>query len=227
MNILLVSSTELEVKPILDATDKITALSAFLYQGAYTNHTLSVLITGIGMTNTAMRLSAALAQNHYDIVIQTGIAGSYTRNHQIGTVLEIVQENYADLGAESRKGQFLDLEILGFPSFTDKDNKLYFNTFQNPVPSTFDVSKVVSNTVNLCSGTLNTIKKRLVYFPAEVENMEGAAFFQTCIFYGQRFYAFRAVSNYVETRNTAQWSIPLAVQNVCEFILNVLKNPDF
>jgi futalosine hydrolase len=225
MNILLVSATELEIKPIILASDKTVIVSPFLRTGRYFTHKLSILVTGIGMVNTAMQLSPVLAQNKYDIVIQAGIAGSYSQKYDLGSVIEIIQENYADLGAENNDGTLLDLQKLGFTSLTDANKNLYFNTFQNPDYSQIAVPKVVSNTVNLCSGTETTIQNRLRYFPAETENMEGAAFFQTCIQYQQRFYAFRTISNYVEPRNTSQWNIPLAIQKLSVFIQELLHKP--
>lgn len=225
MNILLVSATELEIIPIIEILHKAVAVSPFLRTGRYLSHQVSVLITGIGMTNTAMQLSPVLAQKQYDIAIQAGIAGSYAHEYHLGSIVEIIQESYADLGAEDKDNTILGLEKLGFPSFTDLNKKLYFNTFQNTKPSKYSIPKVISNTVNLCSGTEATIQKRLQLFPAQIENMEGAAFFQTCILYNQPFYAFRAISNYVEPRDTTQWNIPLAVKKLSEFLQELLHNP--
>ncbi len=224
MNILLVSATELEIKPIICQLNNTVTSSPFLLcKGRYFTHELSVLVTGIGMVNTALKLSPILAQHKYDIAIQVGIAGSYMRERELGCVVEIIQENYADLGAESKEGELLDLKTLGFASFVNK--KPYFNSFDNPKYSELGIPKVISNTVNLCSGTETTIQKRLEHFPAELENMEGAAFFQTCIMYNQPFYAFRAISNHVEPRNTSQWNIPLAIQKLSNFLQESLHNP--
>lgn len=227
MNILLVSATESEIKPVMNILDKIIEKHSFLRKGRFSGHEISVLVTGIGMTNTAMLLSPVLAQNKYDIAIQAGIAGSYSKQYNLGSVVEIIQENYADLGAEGNEDMLLDLQALGFPSFTDTHKNPYFNAFQNPDCSEFDIPKTISNTVNLCSGTNATIQKRLKHFPADMENMEGAAFFQTCMLYQQRFYAFRAVSNHVEPRNISQWNIPLAVKKLSDFIEYLLCNSVF
>lgn len=226
MNILLVYATKIECNPIVEIGN-FTLLSPYLYQGKWSEHTISVLITGIGAINTALRLAPIIAQNHYDKVIQLGIAGSYSDKYRLGSVVEVIQENYADLGAEDAQGQFLDLKKLGFPSLTTHTQEIYFNSFRNAACSKADVPKVISNTVNLCSGTVDTIQKRLQTFPADIENMEGAAFFQTCIAYRQPFYAFRTISNYVQSRDTSKWNIPLAIEKLTEFTQHFLFNGIF
>lgn len=196
----------------------------FLWQGSYSKHQITGLITGIGTVNTALHLAPLLANNSYQVAIQVGIAGSYLKEHTLGTVVEVIQETYADLGAENNDGSFLSLKELGFSNFVDKKQSTYYNTLHNPQPSFLNLVKVKSNTVHLCSGTWETIRKRLSACSADIENMEGAAFFQACILYEQPFYAFRAISNYVAPRNFTQWNIPLAVKNLSEQVLNFLKN---
>ncbi|MCS7076797.1 MAG: futalosine hydrolase [Bacteroidia bacterium] len=221
MRILLVCATPTEIQFVAEKIDKIQKLTPFLWRTKYGTHLITILITGIGMVNTALRLSPLLSRSRYDIAIQIGIAGSYVKEYAIGTVVEVIQENYADLGAENNDGTFLNLKHLGFPSLIDEYQSLYFNTFHNLLPSSFDIPKVKSNTVNLCSGTSETIRKRLTYFNAHIENMEGAAFFQTCILYEQPFYSFRAISNYVIPRDTSQWDISLATRNLSQKIINL------
>ena len=48
----------------------------------------------------------------------------------------------------------------------------------------------------------------------DVETMEGAAFFETCLQEGCDFAEIRAVSNVVGERDHARWDIPLALENL-------------
>ncbi len=64
--------------------------------------------------------------------------------------------------------------------------------------------------------------------PADVETMEGAAFFECCLRHGVPFAEIRAVSNYVGERDHALWDIPLALENlrsVLSRFLNLLAEP--
>ncbi|MNH40683.1 Futalosine hydrolase [compost metagenome] len=59
-----------------------------------------------------------------------------------------------------------------------------------------------------------SIAKALKLFPAEVESMEGAAFFYVCLSEGVKCVQLRSISNYVERRNRESWNIPLAIKNL-------------
>ena len=56
-----------------------------------------------------------------------------------------------------------------------------------------------------------------------IESMEGAAVFYVCNWLGIPCYQVRAVSNFVEPRDSSKWNIPLALENLKEALLNVLK----
>jgi futalosine hydrolase len=53
--------------------------------------------------------------------------------------------------------------------------------------------------------------------------MEGAAVFYVCNWLGVDCLQIRAVSNYVEPRETAYWNIPLALEKLSESVLGILK----
>ncbi|MDB4583087.1 hypothetical protein N9164_08040, partial [Draconibacterium sp.] len=55
------------------------------------------------------------------------------------------------------------------------------------------------------------------------ESMEGAAVFYVCNWLGVSCYQIRAISNFVEPRDSSKWNIPLALENLKEAILVVLK----
>ena len=57
---------------------------------------------------------------------------------------------------------------------------------------------------------------------ADVETMEGAAFFETCLRHGVPFAEIRAVSNFTGERDHARWDIPLALRHM-EAALQTLK----
>ena len=58
----------------------------------------------------------------------------------------------------------------------------------------------------------------------QLESMEGAAFFYACEEYKLPCLQIRAVSNYVEKRNRANWDIPLAIKNLNNFAIEMIKS---
>ena len=59
---------------------------------------------------------------------------------------------------------------------------------------------------------------------AQIESMEGAAFFYACKQAGLPALQIRAVSNYVEKRNRDAWQIGLAVKNLNTFAVELLTS---
>ena len=53
---------------------------------------------------------------------------------------------------------------------------------------------------------------------ADVESMEGAAFFEACLATGVPFAEIRAVSNAVGEEDRSRWNIPLALKNLQAFL---------
>ena len=54
--------------------------------------------------------------------------------------------------------------------------------------------------------------------------MEGAAFFASCKRAGGDFIQIRAISNYVEKRDKSKWQMPLAIQNLNDFLINFVNS---
>ncbi|MEL7159951.1 MAG: futalosine hydrolase, partial [Bacteroidota bacterium] len=118
-----------------------------------------------------------------------------------------------DLGAEDRDGSFLPLRELGlFPGIPyDENEVLRLPEGYAPLP----LRECAGLTVNRVNGTAASITAVRKYFPdAQVESMEGAAFFHTCLLAGLEPVELRAISNYVEPRNRKAWKIGEAIGNL-------------
>jgi futalosine hydrolase len=209
IDILIVSATEGEVSILKKAVSS-----------SQTNNSqprIFFLSTGIGMVNTAIGISSFLS--YYDVgkMFQLGIAGSFDDKLEMGEVVEVREEIYGEMGAES-PSHFLDLQEMGFPSF-QKDGKKYHNRLQNPFDAISQQKKVSGLTVSTVSGISPTILQRIEQWNAAIESMEGAPFFQLGIMHDIPFHSFRAISNRVEPRNRDNWQIPLAIKNLNFFFL--------
>ncbi len=179
-----------------------------------------LLITGVGMVATAFAIGRHLAANKYDLVVNFGIAGSFDRGIELGELVEISQDTFAELGAEDDE-EFLMIEQMGFgrssyfPSTKLADLYHLFNNF--------NLKTATSITVNTVHGNEASIKKVIDRVNPQLESMEGAAFFYACREMNVPCLQIRAVSNYVEKRNRDNWNIGLAIKNLNNFAIEFLK----
>ncbi len=220
MKILIVAATWMEVKFLVDELE-IVEEKSHLFKEYHLNQTnVDILITGIGTTFTTFHLTNALRDKEYDIVFNVGIAGSLTRELEIGEVVNVVSEEFADLGTE-HQSEFLTLFESGFMDV----NEFPFEkgVLKASSPGSFlSLKKVRGITTNKSSGRESSITEIKEKFSAHIESMEGAAVFYICNWVGVRCYQIRAISNYVEPRDSSLWNIPLALENLKTIILGVL-----
>ncbi|MXV49542.1 futalosine hydrolase [Pedobacter sp. HMF7647] len=208
MTILIVAATIEEITPLL---------SEFKLQAGTNNcrgNKIGVLITGVGMTATAFALGTEFAGASYDLAINLGIAGSFDQSVELGKVVRVAEDCFAELGAEN-DATFISIDKLGFGQSVYRE-KLPANIQDfAPVP-------VKSITVNKVHGNDQSIEQTLTRLHPQIESMEGAAFFYACDKAGIDCLQVRAISNYVEKRNRDNWKIGLAVKNLNIFATKFL-----
>jgi futalosine hydrolase len=223
MKILLVVATRSEIEPLLTRYVDPHNPNRLIFPTA----TAEVLITGVGMVATAYALGRHLALNSYDLAINAGIAGSFDFSISIGEVILITEDIFAEQGAEDGE-DFLSLDDLGFGEITQFAAA---NTAANTaaiqagilnLESIRHIKKVRAITVNRVHGHEFSIAKTLSRFKAQVESMEGAAFFYACNQSQTPCVQIRSISNYVERRNKEKWNIGLAIKNLHECLHNLL-----
>jgi len=219
MRILVVVATKAEILPLIsDFGCSISDFEDSTCQLPTVN--CQLLVTGVGMVTTAFVLGKHLAANQYDLVLNLGIAGSFDRSIALGEIVEISEDTFAELGAEDDNA-FLPIEDMGFGEATFyPSTKLadLYNLFNN-----FNFKNVSAITVNTVHGNDVSIKKVTERLNPQLESMEGAAVFYACREMGVPCMQIRAVSNYVEKRNRANWNIGLAIKNLNTFAIEFLK----
>jgi futalosine hydrolase len=177
---------------------------------------VDALITGVGIPATAFHLGCTLSLYSYDLVINIGLAGSFSKDLVPGSLVEVISDEFGDLGAEDHEN-YLDVFSLGF---ADKDEPPFKNGHLVPFPAEIEplkISKVRGTTVNTVHGNLHNIalfKKRST---AEIETMEGAAVFYASNAMQIPSLQIRAISNYVEARNRSAWKVAEALQALTGF----------
>ena len=160
----------------------------------------NILITGMGMINTSIQITKELLRNEYDLVINMGVAGSFSKDYVIGDVVEVVEDSFSELGFENgvEFEQFSDFELATKYSVEGKT----------------DLQKVKGITVNTVHGNEGYISEIVNRLNPDVESMEGAAIFKVCKEFAIPCVQIRAISNKVEKRNKANWNMLLAIQNL-------------
>lgn len=222
MNILLIAATEAEIAPL---TKHITAGWQTVSKGVFRTRAvhIKICITGVGMVATTYNLTKELAANTYDFVIQAGIAGTFDRNIELGKVVYVNSEQFADLGAEDHD-KYLDVFELGLANKNEapfSSGVLY--TVMSPVYEYIDLPEVNGITVNTTSGNDESINRLKERYYCETESMEGAAFHFVCLNEQIPFVQLRAISNYIEPRDKSKWQIKTAIENLNLWLINFLE----
>lgn len=220
--ILCVSATEMEAR--LEGFDKPgLPVSEIIH---INRHQISRLVTGAGSVSTLWTLKEWLCNNDTpDLIINTGIAGSFNDEHGPGDVVLPVTDCFADFGIETAEGFFTAFES----GLADPDSYPFSagiigagNRFVEKASAL--VRPVRAVTVNKVSGTRDTIDAIRSKFNPDIETMEGAAFFYLCAREKVPFMALRAISNRVEVRDRSRWNIPLALINLEARLVEFIKS---
>lgn len=199
MKILLLSATQMEVETYLLSSP---------------HH--DVLIGGVGGVSTAYRLTRQLSHHHYDLVIQAGIAGRFSKSFaRIGDVVEVSHDAFGDLGAwqHGYRQSVQDMELSTEPEWISHPN-LHVPPLGLPVAK--------SITVNTVSDSAEWANALVDKWHADLETMEGAAAAFVCAQKQIPFVQIRAVSNQVGVRNKAEWQMGMALANLNEVIAAVV-----
>ena len=209
MQILVIAATETEIAPFLRE-----------------NGDADVLITGIGIAETLYHLLKRLHQMDYDMVIQAGIAGSFSEIYEPGSAVIVKQDCIADLGV-NESNNFSTVFEMGL---VKQDQFPYQNGWlinsgivldQMPLPKVKAI-------------TVNTIHNQEIYnsifrekYSADIESMEGAALHYACLMEETNFLQLRTISNYIGERDKSKWKMQEAIDRLnkeLNGLINALTN---
>ncbi|MBP6412151.1 MAG: futalosine hydrolase [Bacteroidia bacterium] len=232
MHILLVSATKKEIAPLIQQMRlEQQLINSRLYRYSYLNHSVDLLITGVGMMATSFWLGKIVSNGNYDFAINCGVAGSFSHELMLGEVVNVTEDYLLECGAESSSG-FITLPALNlldesdFPHTALGIKSTY--SFENPVLTS--LKKVNGITVNTVHGTESSIEKDKLHYRSvhgkEVitESMEGAAFLYACIHEKIPCVQLRGISNYVEERNTDKWELTKAIDSVTAKVAELMNS---
>jgi len=203
MRILVVAATAREIAPLNS-----------LFQ---VRKNIDVLVTGVGMVPTAARCARAFGQTGYDLAMNFGMCGSFDPALPPGTVVHIVSDEIAELGAEDGDA------FVSINEIVSTADRLVQNTNPPANDALAKLPAVTGITVNTVHGNAASIAAVVARCRPQVESMEGAAFMFACRLSGVPYAQVRAVSNAIERRNRGQWKVPEAIDALAAAARTILE----
>jgi futalosine hydrolase len=214
MYLLLTAATSAEIQPVIDLLEK----KDFLLQ----SHETEVLITGVGAVATTYSLTYNISNHRPDLIIQGGIAGSFSE-YEPGKTLAIAEDGFGDMGVweNDKFNTIFDLKLAD-----DNQNPFTNRSLVNPNQKLLQLSgleKVKAITVN----EITTDSKKIEWYKQSlapvVESMEGAAFHYVCLQENIPFIQLRSVSNYVGERDKTKWNVQQAISSLNKKLILLLN----
>lgn len=205
MKILLLSATALEIQPV---TVKKTGVD--------------ILIAGVGTPATIYQLTRKLNLSAYHLVIQAGIAGSFTTALSLGDTVLVQQDRFADIGVEENGtlSDVFDMGLADSNAFPFSDGWLINNAL--PVATGLEAVKAV--TVNKISDSKKQNDLLLEKYNPSLESMEGAGLHFVCLQQQVPFIQLRSISNYIGERDKTKWKMKDAIGNLNEALDKIIAS---
>jgi futalosine hydrolase len=212
MKILVTAATDFELQSVQKKLENIK------------HHKLQFCAMGIGCTATTFSLTRKISSNNFDLILNVGIAGSYNKNLSLGDVVVVKTEVFGNLGITypDRLSTLFDEGLIDKNEHPFSNGELFCQHLDKF--NTQKLKHVRGLTVETASGEQNQIERLKKMFNADIETMEGAAFFYVCNRTKSPFLEIRTISNYVEPRDKSKWNIPLALNNLAKETFDFLNN---
>ncbi|MBV8048950.1 MAG: purine phosphorylase [Paludibacterium sp.] len=174
---------------------------------------VETVISGVGLTATAYATLKAIREHAPDVLILAGVAGMYAHAPlAIGDTVLVESECEADLGFFTPEG-FRHLAHLAIDMDFDVRHTLACPYLPDSPPLPLARSLSLNAALAPFIDTAH----------AEIENMEGAAFFHVCLQEGQRFYEVRSISNVVKLGHD-DWDLDASVANLTEGLTRLIDS---
>jgi len=224
MKILIVAATEAEVNPLNEKLRQDTGDYSGFRHLAAAGITADILVSGIGMVAMAWATGRQLQREKYDLVLNVGIAGSFNPDIPVGSVVNVVEDSFPEMGAETGDG-FLGISEMGFEEFDSPPYRKGILSNQTDFQR-FGLEKlprakgITSNTIHGSAASVQNIVRQ---FHPDVETMEGAAFLFVCRKEKLPCAQIRAISNMVEVRNRAAWKVDQAIRRLTETVMDTFE----
>jgi len=187
---------------------------------------LSLAVTGVGILSTMYNLMKVTPENNPDLIIQLGIAGTFSNEIQIGKAFVVKTECTAEMGVWEN-GKYSDIFDMGLAAASEPpyEQKKLINPHVHLLNAA-GVPEVNAITVNRITTNPEDITLYKNQYNLDIESMEGAALHYTGLSTGIPFIQIRGISNLAGERNKDFWRIAEAMEaavNACKNLLTQLN----
>lgn len=211
MKTLVTSATRQEAQVLIDSL-RLKKIYDDFYSESMSETDL--LITGVGIPATLFSMFTHNKIGSYDLIINCGIAGSFSDEFPVGSVLNVVSDRFGDIGFNSSEG----FTNVFQTKFNDRFNSVFNNGFiynTSDYPAFFrDLQKIKSVTVNIPE-----VKN---YPESDIETMEGAAFMMVCKHFKKNFIQIRGISNIIRKTKREDWNFTEPINNYSKIITDFI-----
>lgn len=199
MKIVLATATEMEMIHFRDTAKESKVVE------------LGYCITGVGLIATTFHLQKTILAIKPDLIIQVGLAGSFSTACKIGDAVAVKSEITADMGVFEKDGykDIFDLGLENSDGFPYLKGQLINN--DEALLNGTGLESVNAVSVNEISTSTEKITLYASRYHASIETMEGAALHYVCLQHRTRFIQIRGISNYIGERDKSKWEIKKAM----------------
>ncbi|HYC41095.1 MAG TPA: futalosine hydrolase [Chitinophagaceae bacterium] len=211
MSVLVAAPTIAEIRPLV----RYARRSAL-------NIPVDIVVTGVGSISTTYTLLRQLLLKTPSLMIQAGIAGSFSKEIALGTVVAVASDTPADLGV-IEAGKWRTVFDLGLESPNQFPYSGGWLKNRGAWLRRCGLSTVKAITLNQVSTERNTVGALKGRFRPAIETLEGAAFHYVALRERIPFLQLRAVSNFVGERNKRHWKLAGAINNLNRELIRILE----
>lgn len=191
-----------------------------LYTGKSSRIKLQFYQSGVGLLASAVAITRLAIEERPDLIIQAGIAGSFSKKYAPGQIVVVNNEILGDTGVEE-KGVWKDL----FDMKLEKSSYHPFEKRKLPNPwikqyNLLNLSIVDGLTVNQVTTQPTRIAALKKKYGAVVESMEGASLHYVGRETGIPFIQIRSISNYVGERDKSKWLLKESIKGLNKVLLD-------
>lgn len=187
---------------------------------------LSLAVTGVGLLSTMYNLMKVTQDNNPDIIIQLGIAGTFSNEIAVGKAFAVKSECTAEMGVWENE-RYTDIFDMGLAAVSEHpyEQKKLINPHVHLLNAA-GVPAVNAITVNRITTSPEDISLYKNHYNLDTESMEGAALHYIGLSARIPFIQIRGISNLVGERNKKHWRIAEAMDSaviICKNLLTQLN----
>lgn len=174
----------------------------FLSSTNILQHEADIVESGVGIFQTAYKITKVLSQRRYHQAIKISFGNAYKQEIEVGKVLNIINEKPGDFGSmiDNKWNDYYDLSLSN-----REDEPHVRGGFINMNTSGINIfgayKKVVGVTVNHYADK-NSFLLRKEKYKADCETGDGLGFVYPCLFEKQSFYQLCVIERNLVTQQT-------------------------